>query len=167
MRGKFLNPLIRLGAVDDFEPGRLTNAILVSHFSLADCRDCGLCTRSCPSARHGGIDPHSLVNGLLEDRVDEDVWDCLLCYICEDVCPVSINLPQLVTRLRYRSSQEGCAPQRFARGAQAFLKEGRGFPAGPRVAKTREELGLPPLPNGDRAMRELGKVVSRTRFSYD
>jgi len=28
-------------------------------------------------------------------------------------------------------------------------------------------MGLPEMQNGDRAMRELGKVVSRTRFTHE
>lgn len=153
--------------MDDFDPSDLSDERLALRFSLDTCRDCGLCSKACPSTRHGGIDPRELVRGLLAGDNDENVWDCLLCYICDDVCPVGINLPLLITHLRYRSALEGEAPQRFVRGAKAFLKEGRGFPAGPRTVKVREEMGLPEMQNGDRAMRELGKVVSRTRFAHD
>lgn len=103
----------------------------------------------------------------MKDRVEEDVWDCLQCYICQDVCPVGIHIPMLITQLRYLSAQKGEAPERFVRGARSFLKEGRGFPTSPRSVKVRSELGLPPLPDSDKAMRELGKVVSRTRFSHE
>ena len=153
--------------MDDFDPAELSDERLAVRFSLDSCRDCGLCSQSCPSTRHGGIDPHEVVRGLIDGRPEEDVWDCLLCYICDDVCPVGIHLPLLITHLRYRSAISGEAPQRFVRGAKSFLKEGRGFPAGPRTAKLRKEMGLPEMQNGDRAMRELGKVVSRTRFTHE
>ncbi len=153
--------------MDDFDLEDISDERLTEMFSLDECQDCGACARSCPSTRHGGIDPHKLVQGMLEEGNEENVWDCLLCYICEDVCPVDISIALLITHLRYRSALEGGAPSRFKKGAASFLKEGRGFPAGPRTAKSRQDLGLPEMGDGDRAMRELGKIVSRTGFSHD
>ncbi|GEM_PF-740238 len=153
--------------MDDFDLDDISDQRLTEMFSLAGCQDCGACARACPSARHGGIDPHELVQGMLGGGSEENVWDCLLCYICDDVCPADIGIALLITHLRYRSALEGDAPGRFKRGAASFLKEGRGFPKGPRTARSREDLGLPEMGNGDRAMRELGKIVSRTRFSHE
>lgn len=95
------------------------------------------------------------------------IWDCLLCHLCMEVCPSDINLVMLITRLRHRSALQGQAPDRFRRTGAILVKEGRGFPATPHTEKMRKELGLDPLVDDDRSMRELGKIISRTRFAYE
>lgn len=153
--------------MDEFEPEDITEIDPVIHFALDKCRDCGLCTQACPSNKYGGIDPRAIIQGLLKGENSEDVWDCLLCYICEGACPAEISIAKLMTYLRYNRALKNEAPERFLREANLFLKEGRGFPANTRTEKQRNELGLAPLHESDRGMRELGKIISRTRFPYD
>lgn len=104
---------------------------------------------------------------ILDGEETEKVWDCLLCHRCMEVCPAGIDLVMLITRLRHQSALQGHAPDRFLRTGSILIKEGRGFPANPRMEKMRAELGLEALVDDDRAMRELGKIISRTRFAYE
>lgn len=140
---------------------------LQGRFHLQDCLQCSQCTQRCPSARRGGVRPDEVVAAILENQRPEGIWDCLLCHRCLEVCPSDIDIVMLMTNLRHRSALAGVAPDRFLRTGAILVKEGRGFPANPRVQKQREELGLPPLVDSDRAMRELGKIISRTRFAYE
>lgn len=140
---------------------------LRENFHLHTCLRCGQCTERCPSARNGGIEPDKVVASVLDGSETLKIWDCLLCHRCMEVCPSDINLVMLITRLRHRSALQGQAPDRFLRTGAILVKEGRGFPSNPRMEKMRSELGLEPLVDDDRAMRELGKIISRTRFAYE
>jgi len=140
---------------------------LQERFHLQECLRCGQCTERCPSARQGGVRPGEVVAAVLDGTEAQGIWDCLLCHRCLEVCPSNIDIVMLMTHLRHRSALEGVAPDRFLRTGAILVKEGRGFPANPRTQRAREELGLPPLMDSDRAMRELGKIISRTRFAYE
>lgn len=56
------------------------------------CVQCGLCTSTCPAARHSEYNPREIVERVLdgdETILEEDyLWNCFYCYTCHSVCPV-------------------------------------------------------------------------------
>ena len=56
------------------------------------CVQCGMCTSTCPAARHSKYNPRDIIERVLEgdETIIEDdcIWDCFYCYTCHSVCPV-------------------------------------------------------------------------------
>lgn len=56
------------------------------------CVQCGMCTSTCPAARHSEYNPREIIEGVLEgDETileDDNLWNCFYCYTCHSVCPV-------------------------------------------------------------------------------
>ena len=56
------------------------------------CVQCGMCTSTCPAARHSEYNPRDIMERVLEGDLtilEEDwIWNCFYCYTCHSVCPV-------------------------------------------------------------------------------
>ena len=56
------------------------------------CVQCGMCTSTCPAARHSDYNPREIIERVLdgdEAILSEDIiWNCFYCYTCHSVCPV-------------------------------------------------------------------------------
>ena len=74
------------------------------------CVQCGMCTSTCPAARHSDYNPRDIIERVLEGDMsileDDLIWNCFYCYTCHSVCPVGnsethISLQPLEQSLRY------------------------------------------------------------------
>ena len=97
-------------------------------FSQDYCVTCGLCASSCPVSGIDGFDPRMLVRmvslGLVEDLVDARwPWICTMCGKCENVCPMQIDIPDLVRRIRSKREPEK-VPGILHKGLVAALETG-------------------------------------------
>lgn len=144
---------------------------IVLECSLSLCIGCGKCGKACPSGRNGGIRPDVLVSAMndADPRSDPaefsaDVWKCLMCRRCSEICPKGADVAGAVTSMRYISASSGGAPARFIRTAAALAAEGRAFPVNDTVNKKRAELGLPEIKNDASSAEELRKIMSATGF---
>ena len=56
------------------------------------CVQCGMCTSTCPAARHSEYNPREIIERVLDgDETileDDNIWNCFYCYTCHSVCPV-------------------------------------------------------------------------------
>jgi heterodisulfide reductase subunit C len=56
------------------------------------CVQCGMCTSTCPAARHSDYNPRDIIERVLEGDesivADDCIWNCFYCYTCHRVCPV-------------------------------------------------------------------------------
>ena len=56
------------------------------------CVQCGMCTSTCPAARHSDYNPRDIIERVLdgdESILEDDlIWNCFYCYTCHSVCPV-------------------------------------------------------------------------------
>ena len=56
------------------------------------CVQCGMCTSTCPAARHSDYNPREIIERVLDgDEAilsDDIIWNCFYCYTCHSVCPV-------------------------------------------------------------------------------
>ncbi|HCY86939.1 MAG TPA: hypothetical protein DHV36_17545 [Desulfobacteraceae bacterium] len=78
------------------------------------CVQCTLCTNTCPVAAYdldkNDFGPHQVMNLL---RLGEGkmasgtrmVWHCLTCYACQEVCPQSIRVADIMLELRCRGQE--------------------------------------------------------------
>ena len=69
------------------------------------CLTCGACASGCPATGLGGLDPRKFLRlaalGLDEEIVKSEwAWMCTMCQRCIYVCPMQVDIPQLVYRAR-------------------------------------------------------------------
>jgi len=69
--------------------------------SYDSCLNCGLCSSGCPATGIEGMDPRRFIRmamlGMNEELSNTPwVWTCTQCKRCEYVCPMSIDVSQLV-----------------------------------------------------------------------
>lgn len=73
--------------------------------NLSLCLTCGLCSSGCPATGLEGMDPRKflrmLVLGMDEEVLKSDwPWMCTMCQRCVYVCPMKIDIPQLIFNVR-------------------------------------------------------------------
>lgn len=75
--------------------------LLPEGHSFNTCLACGLCSQACPAAGMEGMDPRKFVRMAMLG-MDEALsttpwaWMCTMCRRCTHVCPMHIDIPQLV-----------------------------------------------------------------------
>ncbi len=73
--------------------------------NLNACLTCGACASGCPATGLKGMDPRKFLRmaalGMDEEILSSDwIWMCTMCQRCIYVCPMQINIPQLVYNAR-------------------------------------------------------------------
>jgi Fe-S oxidoreductase len=131
---------------------------------LDKCDGCRACADDCPV---GKVDPsfvpNELIAGLLREGLDgvvadPQVWKCLECYTCQELCPSDIGMAETFRRLKELAMESGAAPESVTQAYRAFLEQGM---LGAPKESARRKLGLDPLPagGGDAVARLLGLAV--------
>jgi heterodisulfide reductase subunit C len=69
------------------------------------CLTCGACSSGCPATGLEDMDPRKFLRmasfGMDEELLNSDwAWMCTMCTRCMYVCPMQINIPQLVFNVR-------------------------------------------------------------------
>jgi len=73
--------------------------------NLNACLTCGACSAGCPATGLANLDPRKLLR-MASLGMDEEIlntqwaWYCTMCQRCIYVCPMQIDIPQLVFHLR-------------------------------------------------------------------
>jgi ferredoxin len=85
--------------------------ILPEGGNLDMCLTCGACSSGCPATGLDGMDPRKLLRmavlGMDEELLKSDwAWMCTGCQRCIYVCPMKIDIPQLVYHLRNSRPRE-------------------------------------------------------------
>ena len=75
------------------------------------CLTCGACSSGCPATGLGGMDPRKFLRmaalGMDEEIRNSDwKWFCSMCQRCIYVCPMKIDIPQLVFNARAQVPRE-------------------------------------------------------------
>ena len=85
--------------------------ILPEGGNLNLCLTCGACSSGCPATGLEGMDPRKFLRmaalGMDEEVLSTKwVWMCSMCTRCMYVCPMKINIPQLVFNARAQWPRE-------------------------------------------------------------
>ncbi|MDH4140251.1 MAG: heterodisulfide reductase-related iron-sulfur binding cluster [Coriobacteriia bacterium] len=142
-------------------------ARLASHFDVAllgKCYSCQACKDDCPVCK---IDPAfqptevigDLVRGYLDDVVtDSQLWKCLECYTCHEMCHSRIGMAETFRKLKELAMEAGSGPESVSVAYKQFLEAGA---LGKPRESARKKLGLEPLPagGGDAVARLLARTV--------
>lgn len=153
------------------------------------CVQCGMCTSTCPAARHSEYNPREIIERVLEGDTsileDDLIWNCFYCYTCHSVCPVGNSVCEVNQILKqiaisneigydklyeymgfadsYFTAAIGAIPEIF------FEDIGRDVPGWwdfrNNLADIREELELdPPLMPPEDVIDEVSLILTITGF---
>ena len=75
------------------------------------CVQCGMCTSTCPAARHSDYNPREIIERVLDgDETilkDDNIWNCFYCYTCHSVCPVGNSVCEVNQILKQIAIENG------------------------------------------------------------
>ncbi len=112
-------------------------SVILDGGKLNACFTCGACSSGCPASGIAGMDPRKFVRmvslGMDEEIMTNDwVWMCTTCDRCVYVCPMDIDIPQLVSIVR-NSWPDGKKPKGIVDFCRSALK-----------SKTCSNIGITP-----------------------
>ncbi|MBI2305340.1 MAG: 4Fe-4S dicluster domain-containing protein [Chloroflexi bacterium] len=125
------------------------------HFDLTlveKCYRCGGCVPDCPSAKvDPSWNPNHIMGRILDGEVEEliaspEAWQCIDCYVCDEMCPQRWSMRRAFETLRQLALKGGHAPRGARNAFDAFAKTGRLIEATESAQAQRARLGLPPAP---------------------
>jgi heterodisulfide reductase subunit C len=153
------------------------------------CVQCGMCTSTCPAARHSDYNPRDIIERVLDGDesilMDDNIWNCFYCYTCHSVCPVGNSVCEVNQILKqiaienemgydklyeylgfadsYFTAAIGAIPERF------FADIDRDVPGWwdfrQNLDEIRNELELdPPLMPSEEVIDEVSRILTITGF---
>ena len=136
---------------------------LSEHFDvslLGTCYSCQACKDDCPVCKvDPAYQPTEIIGELIRGNLDAvlaemQVWKCLECYTCQEMCHSRIGMADTFRKLKELAMSEGSGPDSVAAAYEEFLKSGV---LGKPRESARKKLGLEPLPptGGDAVGRLL------------
>ena len=153
------------------------------------CVQCGMCTSTCPAARHSDYNPRDIIERVLvgdESILQDDlIWNCFYCYTCHSVCPVGNSVCEVNQILKqiaisrqigydklyeymgfadsYFTAAIGAIPEIFFDDIKNDVPGWWEFRTN--LGEIREELELdPPLMPPKETIDEVSKILTITGF---
>ena len=137
------------------------------------CFQCGTCGGTCPSGRRTPYRVRQIVRKCLlglKDEVISDpaLWMCTTCYTCQERCPRSVKIVDIIKMARNVAAHAGyMAPAHKATGS-FVVKTGHGVPINDATKALRKEIGLDEVPPTTHAfpeaLEEIQKICQACEF---
>lgn len=114
---------------------------------LMKCAQCKACVEECPAAQIiDDFTPTAVIEKLLRGEIDEllsgkEIWYCLECETCRELCPWKIGMSEIMTKLKTMAAEKGNMPLGLRQAAKAFRESGAVAEV---IEVSRKRLGLPP-----------------------
>jgi CoB--CoM heterodisulfide reductase subunit B len=136
--------------------------------AMLTCVNCESCANDCPVAQvDESYEPHSILRSILEGGaenviVGNDIWKCLECGTCTELCPNSFGMMKVFKEAKRLALERGIAPDETRQGIEMFQSTGV---LGKVRERARAKLGLGPVPEtgGD----ELSRLLEGTSKGTD
>lgn len=152
------------------------------------CVQCGMCTSTCPAAKHSTYNPRDIVERVLNGDEslleDENIWNCFYCYTCHSTCPVGNSVCEINQILKqfainkglkfkrlydylgfadsYYTAAIGAIPEKFypqiAEDVEGWWEFRQNLP------QIREELNLGPILPPKEVVDEVSLILTNTGF---
>lgn len=173
----------------DFAEKIITDVKNSKEEGVLKCVQCGMCTSTCPAARHSDYNPRDIIEKVLEGDTsileDDLIWNCFYCYTCHSVCPVGNSVCEVNQILKqiaisnemgydklyeymgfadsYFTAAIGAIPEIFFEDIKRDVPGWWEFRNN--LADIREELELdPPLMPPKETIDEVSKILTITGF---
>lgn len=173
----------------DFAEEIIDNVKNSKEEGVLKCVQCGMCTSTCPAARHSDYNPRDIIERVLEGDVsileDDLIWNCFYCYTCHSVCPVGNSVCEVNQILKqiaisneigydklyeymgfadsYFTAAIGAIPEIFFEDIKRDVPGWWDFRLN--LTEIRDELELdPPLMPSKETIDEVSKILTITGF---
>ncbi|MDD9302098.1 MAG: 4Fe-4S dicluster domain-containing protein [Desulfobacter sp.] len=96
------------------DPASPLSALIGQADAFEHCVQCTLCTNACPVVSYdlseNDLGPHQVMNLLRLGKAfmasgSKMVWHCLTCYQCQEICPMSIRVTDILLELRCQGQE--------------------------------------------------------------
>lgn len=137
------------------------------------CFQCGTCGGGCPSGRRTPYRVRQIVRkcllGLREEVVsDPALWMCTTCYTCQERCPRSVKIVDIIKMARNEAAKAGYMADAHKATGSFVIKFGHGVPINDKTKDLRKAIGLDELPPSVHsfpdALEEVQKICAACEF---
>lgn len=137
------------------------------------CFQCGTCGGGCPSGRRTPYRVRQIVRkcllGLKEEVIsDPALWMCTTCYTCQERCPRSVKIVDIIKMARNEAAKAGYMADAHKATGSYVIKFGHGVPINDKTKDLRKAIGLDELPptvhSFPEALEEVQKICAACEF---
>ncbi len=132
--------------------------------AIRKCYECAACVNDCPVVKiNPEFNPNEIIGRLLSGELDaviesHNIWRCVDCYTCYELCPQKMGMNKIFDRLKQLAIEKGKEPKGFGASIEMFRKDGRlGEPT-----SVRKKLKLPEIPkSGGEELKKLLLILQQ------
>ena len=141
--------------------------------TVKHCFQCGTCGGGCPSGRRTPYKVRQIVRkcllGLKEDVITDDaLWMCTTCYTCQERCPRSVKIVEIIKKARNVAAHAGYMAKPHKMTGVFVINTGHGVPINDAAKALRTKIGLSEIPATTHAdagaLEEVQKLCKLTAF---
>ena len=141
--------------------------------TVKHCFQCGTCGGGCPSGRRTPYKVRQIVRkcllGLKEEVITDDaLWMCTTCYTCQERCPRSVKIVEIIKKARNIAAHAGYMAKPHKMTGVFVINTGHGVPINDATKALRTKIGLTEVPattHADAAaLEEVQKLCKLTAF---
>ena len=139
--------------------------------TVKHCFQCGTCGGGCPSGRRTPykVRQRKCLLGLKEDVITDDaLWMCTTCYTCQERCPRSVKIVEIIKKARNVAAHAGYMAKPHKMTGVFVINTGHGVPINDAAKALRTKIGLSEVPATTHAdagaLEEVQKLCKITAF---
>ena len=141
--------------------------------TVKHCFQCGTCGGGCPSGRRTPYKVRQIVRkcllGLKEEVITDDaLWMCTTCYTCQERCPRSVKIVEIIKKARNVAAHAGYMAKPHKMTGVFVINTGHGVPINDATKALRTKIGLSEIPATTHAdagaLEEVQKLCKLTAF---
>ena len=141
--------------------------------TVKHCFQCGTCGGGCPSGRRTPYKVRQIVRkcllGLKEEVITDDaLWMCTTCYTCQERCPRSVKILEIIKKARNVAAQAGYMAKPHKMTGVFVINTGHAVPINDAAKALRSKIGLSEVPATTHAdagaLEEVQKLCKITAF---
>ena len=143
------------------------NKLLEKYPKIEVCFKCNTCAPVDPVIYANGFSPTntfiSNVFSATEPEKNPNIWLCVSCHKCEEICPYEVKPTEVIEALKDEAFENGYAPEAIREEISQVLTTGYAFPilrSLSYINRIRGQFGLKAL--GERNVEDIKKIVRKT-----
>ena len=142
--------------------------------TVEHCFQCGTCGGGCPSGKRTPYKVRQIVRkcllGLKEQVITDDaLWMCTTCYTCQERCPRSVKIVEIIKKARNVAARAGYMALAHRKTGSFVILTGHGVPINDATKELRKRVGLSELPptthQYPEALDEIKTICEKTGFN--